>query len=589
MKKLYKNYLTIIGLILLSIISTKVNAQHFNFVGGNPSTPFWTLYIAEATLSNVDLEVGDEIAIFDGETMVSAFTLTQVCTPDNQFDNVLLAFSTLASGSTGYTPGNNALFKCWDASLGIEIPDFEISFDNPYGDAWTQNIFPYSAGEYSLIHLDFEWIHTGNLTGTITDEINSQPIAGALVEISGDLSYSGTANANGNYLIENIEAGVYSVFVNADGYFLKNIYGVEILTGETTTLDFALEPIIKTQTYNLDEGYNIVSSRLIQENPDMQNTLAGILDNLDFVRNSAGYMLRKIGPNWINSIGDWVTTEGYLIKMNSADSFEITGEEIIEWTPINLSTGYQIISYLPSEQRNCHEVFTNILDNLDFVRNTVGFMFRKIGPVWVNSIGDMQPDEGYLVKMNADDVLTYIFPFTNCGDPFIDTRDGQIYTTVKIGDQCWMSENLNYATNNSWCYGINPNNCIIYGRLYDWYVALGSCPENWHLPSDDEWTILINFLGGSSVAGGRMKESGTTHWTSPNTGATNESGFTALPGSFCDPNGNFLGLTYYGYFWSSSGSGSDYAWYQNLSYNDEKAIRSFYYKSGGCSVRCLRD
>jgi hypothetical protein len=135
MKKHYKNYLKIICLVFLSILSTNVNAQHFNFEGGNPSAPFWTLYIAEATLSSVDLEAGDEIAIFDGDIMVGAITLAQVCTPENQFDNVLLAFNTLASGNPGYTPGNNVLFKCWDASLEIEIPDFEISFDNPYGDA----------------------------------------------------------------------------------------------------------------------------------------------------------------------------------------------------------------------------------------------------------------------------------------------------------------------------------------------------------------------------------------------------------------------------------------------------------------------
>ena len=547
MKKLYKNNLMIICLIVLSSLSTKVNAQHFNFEGGNPSEPFWTLYVAEATLSNVDLVAGDEIAIFDGEILVGAITLTQICTPENQFDNVLLAFNTLASGNSGYTPGNPALFKCWDASLGIEISDLEISFDDPYGDAWTQSIFPSDDGEYSIIHLDFEWIHTGNLTGTITDEINFQPIAGALVEVSGDLSYSGTANANGNYLIGDIEVGTYNVIASAEGYFYKTNYDVEILAGETTTLDFAMEPIIKTQTYNLVTGYHFVSSRLITENPDMQNILNGILDNLDFVRNSEGYMLRKIGPNWVNGIGNWITTEGYLFKMNNADSFEITGEEIYESTPIELSTGYQIISYLSPNPLDCEQVFSDILNNLGFVRNTAGNMLRKIGPNWINNIGDMQPDEGYLVKMLAADVLIYPAIFTTCGDPFTDPRDGQTYNSVQIGTQCWMAENLNIGemingseemTDNGviekYCYDNDPANCETYGGLYQWNEMMeytttpgvqGICPTDWHLPSDGEWTTLTDFLGGESVAGGKMKETGTVHWRTPNIGATNESGF----------------------------------------------------------------
>ena len=621
MKKHYKNYLMIICLIVLSVLSTKVNAQHFNFEGGNPSDPVWSLYIAETTLNGTDLEAGDEIAIFDGELMVGAMVLTQVCTPENQFDNVLLAFNTLASGNSGYTPGNPALFKCWDASLEIEISEFEISFDNPYGDAWTQSIFPSNDGEYSIVHLSFEWVHTGNLAGTITDEINSQTIAGALVEVSGVLSYSGTANANGNYLIEDIEAGTYNVLVNAEGYFPKYINGIEILAGETTTLDFALEPIIKTQTYNLLEGYHFVSSRLISENPDIQNILEEILDNLDFVRNSEGYMLRKIGPNWVNNIGDWATTEGYLFKMNCDDSFEISGEELNEYTPIELNSGFQIISYLPAENRDCEEVFTNILDNLDFVRNTGGHMLKKIGPFWVNGIGDMQPGEGYLVKMNANDVLSYLPPF-NCGDPFTDPRDEQTYETVQIGDQCWMAENLNIGsminaiqemTDNGviekYCYNNDPANCEIYGGLYQWNEIMeystipgvqGICPAGWHLPTDDEWKILEGTVDSQYPVGdpiwntwqwrgfdaGKNLKS-TTGWYQ-NTG-TDAFGFTALP-TGARTGGSFQDLGFGGYFWSSSQtSTADYALCRGLGYNIDEVSRNDINKSNGFSSRCLQD
>ena len=692
MKKLYKNSVLIICLVLLSLLSTKVNAQHFNFEGGNPSEPFWTLYIAEATLNNIDLEAGDEIAIFDGELMVGAITLTQVCTPENQFDNVLLAFNILASGNPGYTPGNNVLFKCWDASLGIEVSNFEISFDNPYGDAWTQSIFPADDGEYSIPHFSFEW--GGNIGGTISNAANYQPIEGALVTVQGTsfsditasdgtyliedieignydvtvsatgyspdtingvevfagettilniemttipgiitgiisnsetmetiedatiivegTTYTATSNASGEYTIENVEPGTYSITASADEYFPLTIDDQLVISNQTTTVEFALESIIKIQTYDLVTGYQFVSTRLIMENPNMQNILTGILDNLDFVRNSAGYMLRKIGPNWINSIGDWVTTEGYLIKMNAPDSFEITGEEIFEYTPINLSTGYQIISFLPGESLNCEEVFTIILDNLDFVRNTAGFMFRKIGTVWVNSIGDMQPGEGYLVKMNADDVLLCNYtPFTNCGDVFLDNRNWKVYNTILIGGQCWMAENLNIGemingnqnmSNDGviekYCHSNNPENCETYGGLYQWNEMMeytttqgvqGICPSGWHLPTDGEWTILTNFLGGTNIAGGKMKETGTVHWNPPNTGATNESGFTGLPAGRRGTDDNFYDLGSYGHFWSSTEYNTYRAMYWRLDYDDDGVIHGNSQNGSGISVRCVQD
>jgi hypothetical protein len=164
---------------------------------------------------------------------------------------------------------------------------------------------------------------------------------------------------------------------------------------------------VEDQDYELHLGYQLVSSRIIPLTPDMLDILEGNLDYLDFVRNSDGYMLTKVGPNWINNIGDWITIEGYLFRMIGNDYLTITGEVINPQTPIALSAGYQMISYLPDYLINALVSFTNVLGNLEFVRNTDGYMLRKIGPVWVNSIGDMLPGEGYLVKMYSPDVLTY--------------------------------------------------------------------------------------------------------------------------------------------------------------------------------------
>ncbi len=163
----------------------------------------------------------------------------------------------------------------------------------------------------------------------------------------------------------------------------------------------------ESQEYVLAIGYQFLSTRIIPENQNILSICYEILDNLDFVRNTSGLMLRKIGPMWINSIGDWITTEGYLFKMNDEDGFSISGEVIDPQTPISLVEGYQFVSYLPENPMDALDVFTDVLDSLDFVRNTAGLMLRKIGPLWINGIGDLNPGEGYLVKMINPDILIY--------------------------------------------------------------------------------------------------------------------------------------------------------------------------------------
>lgn len=200
-----------------------------------------------------------------------------------------------------------------------------------------------------------------------------------------------------------------------------------------------------------------------------------------------------------------------------------------------------------------------------------------------------------------------------CGQPFTDTRNGYVYNTIYIGSQCWMKENINIGTqvsgvveqtNNNviekYCYGNIEANCTIYGGLYQWneimqYVttpgAQGICPIGWHIATNPEWSILIDLLGGESVAGGKMKEVGTNHWLSPNNGATNESGFTALPGSTRNTSGNFVNLTRYANFWTSTENsvGSTNALYPGLYYLDGVVYRNNNVKSLGFSGRCLQD
>lgn len=191
------------------------------------------------------------------------------------------------------------------------------------------------------------------------------------------------------------------------------------------------------------------------------------------------------------------------------------------------------------------------------------------------------------------------------------TYEGQTYNTVKIGTQCWLKENLNIGTRiigsqnqiatngikEKYCYNDLESNCDIFGGLYQWDEMMqgsttpgvqGICPSGWHVPTNAEFTTLTSFLGGENVAGGKMKEAGTAHWSAPNTGATNESGFTALPGGFRS-NGLFYELNGKGYFRSSSQADPTNAVYRYLDRNFEKVYSLTSYKSYGLSVRCVKD
>lgn len=203
--------------------------------------------------------------------------------------------------------------------------------------------------------------------------------------------------------------------------------------------------------------------------------------------------------------------------------------------------------------------------------------------------------------------------------------DGNVYQTVQIGNQEWMAENLKVTryrngeaipnvTGYSEWQGLingaysnfenNDNYVSTYGRLYNWYAVDDSrniAPAGWHVATDAEWKQLEMYLGMSQTEaddsgwrgtdeGGKLKEAGTTHWNSPNTGATNSSGFTALPGGYRGNGGTFYSMGYSAYFWSSTEGGSNYAWYRTLGYYGSAVGRySYGDRRYGFSVRCVRD
>jgi uncharacterized protein (TIGR02145 family) len=212
---------------------------------------------------------------------------------------------------------------------------------------------------------------------------------------------------------------------------------------------------------------------------------------------------------------------------------------------------------------------------------------------------------------SEQDYLTSPLASSNKGNPTatvgkVKDIDGNWYKTVKIGDQWWIAENLKTTkfndkttipnvieanlTTGAYCWYKNDIiNKNPYGALYNFYaVNTGNlCPNGWHVPTDAEWTTLTTYVGGSEIAGDKLREVGTSHWWSPNDGATNEFGFTALPGGLWF--GNFGDFGSNGVWWSASEYNSTDAYYRVMSYNFSVVGEGFHHKSMAFSVRCLKD
>jgi uncharacterized protein (TIGR02145 family) len=248
---------------------------------------------------------------------------------------------------------------------------------------------------------------------------------------------------------------------------------------------------------------------------------------------------------------------------------------------------------------------------------------------FTSTLRNLSPSTTYYARSyakNSNGVVVYgnevifttgsVAPSFACGTSSVSDVDGNSYNTVQIGTQCWTQSNLKVSkyrngdniptglSNTDWqsttagayaIYANDPVNDGLYGKLYNHYAVMdnrGLCPTGCHVPTDGEWTTLETFLGGSSVAGGALKSTATQPtpggWLSPNTGATNSSGFSAGPGGVRLNYGVFNVVGLYGYWWSSSLSGSA-AWPRYLYSNTGNIYRNFNVRSFGFSVRCLRD
>ena len=234
-------------------------------------------------------------------------------------------------------------------------------------------------------------------------------------------------------------------------------------------------------------------------------------------------------------------------------------------------------------------------------------------------------DQWFVFEVGADTTFSFTCApsFSACGDPV--SYQGYDYATVLIGEQCWFAENLRsenykngdaipvglsmyewentfsgavsvYSEGSSSCVAFSPDGDACdeawslseYGRLYNWYAvddARGLCPSGWHVPTDGEWTVMTDFLGGESVAGGQMK---TDYGWYTGVNGTNSSGFSALPGGKRTTNGNFSWAGTVGSWWTSSSNWFESSWYRFLAFNDEKVHRTDDFVRSGFSVRCIQ-
>ena len=241
---------------------------------------------------------------------------------------------------------------------------------------------------------------------------------------------------------------------------------------------------------------------------------------------------------------------------------------------------------------------------------------------FISSIEGLMPVATYYVRAYAtNEGGTSYGNEVSFTTPLLSDTEGNVYSTVKIGTQVWMSANLKttrysngasiyYITDNSewmnmqygaYCWHNNDiSNKTLYGALYNWYAVDTRmlCPKGWHVPTDDEWTILTDFAGGQAVAGAKLKSAGTIEagngvWNSPNTNATNEYGFGAVPGGSRNYNGIFsytgvLGIR--GDYFSSTIDNSGYVWLRSMFYDDQNIERGGYQSpEHGSSVRCIKD
>ncbi|MEI6820595.1 MAG: FISUMP domain-containing protein [Bacteroidota bacterium] len=337
-------------------------------------------------------------------------------------------------------------------------------------------------------------------------------------------------------------------------------------------------------------------------------------------------LAKNAGNSTAESIGLWYMGQ-YITNIGGSNYGS-------NWITYSGDTPFNKWFFLTSQYDNTTGILTLFINGNVIASGTAGCTIGYDGQPW--SIGTEKENGGYNYFFNGkiDDIRIYDrilsaseiqtlyheggWPYTV---KWIDGPqtpphdiDGNVYEAVTIGTQTWMKQNLNVThyrngdailtnitdngawsnlTTGAYCnYNNDANNAITYGRLYNWYTVVDSrnlCPTGWHVPSDAEWTTLTDYLGGESIAGGKLKEAGLAHWQSPNSEATNETGFTALPSGFRFVDGSYNDINHDGFWWSSTEYNTGEVWARYMHYGYGSTGSYWVGKLTGFSVRCLKD
>jgi len=394
------------------------------------------------------------------------------------------------------------------------------------------SIFQYSCKtEEILLH--------GNIEGLVSDAETSEPIDSATIILNPSNDTAFTQN-DGTYILKNITPGEYEIQASKFAY-ITGSKNVKIIEAKTEKTNFFLNPI----------AVPVYSDTVLNFGLD--------LTTLWFTISNAGTV--KLAYTFNTSQEDWISI------------YPASGDVVDETDSISVT-----------------------IDRTDL---TDSILYKGTFRV----ISDYGTDTIYVI---VNGVL----------------YEGQSYKIVKIGTQTWMAENLNVGvkidyhlnqtdndTIEKYCYANDDNNCIDFGGLYQWNEMMqynpsdngttgttqGICPPGWHIPTSQEWITLIEYLGGTAIAGGKLKETGFEHWKSPNLSATNESGFTALPGgNLAHHEGQpllFAHLHERGLWVCSTEFSNNNIYYIYINYDSPGAFLTYEndIKNFGNSVRCIKD
>ena len=430
----------------------------------------------------------------------------------------------------------------------------------------------------------------GSASGTVVYTETQTPTTNANGLVSMDIGsgagFSTIDWANDIYFIktETDPTGGNTYTITGTSQLLSVPYALHAKTAESVSGGITeTDPVFIA--WDKSTGISVTESQISDLGTYIETeTDPAVAANFDFTDAATGDLLQYNGTKWVK------VTPDYISDYTVTETDVITHEAAITVTESQIS---DLGTYIETE--------TQTISDVAALDNSVNTQLKNVtNPTDAQDAATkVYVDElrGMILDLQAENGVT-------------DSRDGTHYDAVKIGNQVWMAENLKYlpsvvgpATGSQttpyyYVYDYDGTdvtaakataNYTTYGVLYNWPAATNACPTGWHLPSDAEWTELTDYLGGESVAGGKLKEIGTTHWNTPNTGATNETGFTALPGGFRYGGGGFYDVGDYGYWWSATESDADYAWYRGVGYSSSSVGRSNGSKELGFSVRCFRD